>query len=85
MPDNDNRLIEFEKLNLVGKAIFITGTTFRFVGDLLSSVAETVVEILSDAEKSFLEGSDPNVDEAKIVDESNNEFSDTGSPVDKSG
>jgi len=85
VPDNDNRLIEFEKLNLVGKAIFITGTTFRFVGDLLSSVAETVVEILSDAEKSFLEGSDPNVDEAKIVDESNNEFSDTGSPVDKSG
>ena len=85
MPDKDNRLIEFEKLNLVGKAIFITGTTFRFVGDLLSSVAETVVEILSDAEKSFLEGSDPNVDEAKIVDESNNEFPDTGSSADKSG
>ena len=75
MSDNDKRLVEFEKLNLVGKAIFITGTTFRFVGDLLNSVAETVVEIISDAEKAFVEGSDPNVDEAKIVEESDEDVS----------
>jgi hypothetical protein len=72
--DKDKRLVEFEKLNLVGKAVFVTGTTFRFVGDLLNSVAETVVELLSDAEKAFVEGSDPNVDDAKIVGESDEDM-----------
>ena len=72
MPDKnqDNRLVEFERLNLVGKAIFITGSTFRFVGDLLTTVADSVGEIISEAEKAFSEGKDPNIDEAKILDES---------------
>lgn len=69
MPDNDKRLVEFGKLNLFGKAIFVTGTTFRFVGDLLNSVVETVGGILSEAERAFVEGTKPDIDEAKIVDE----------------
>jgi hypothetical protein len=68
--NEENRLVEFERLNLIGKAIFITGTTFKFVGDLLNTVAESVSEIIADAEKSFNEGADPNIDEAKIIDDS---------------
>jgi hypothetical protein len=68
--NEDNRLVEFERLNLVGKAVFITGTTFKLVGDLLNTVVESVGEIITDVEKSFNEGANPNIDEAKIIDES---------------
>lgn len=75
MSGNDKRLVEFEKLNLVGKVIFISGTTFRFVGDLLESVAETVVGIITETERAFIEGADPNVDDANIVETFDNESS----------
>jgi len=71
--NNDNRLVEFERLNLVGKAIFITGTTFRFVGDLLTTVADSVSDLITDVEKSFSEGADSNIDDAKILDESDDD------------
>jgi len=69
MADKKERKVEFDRLNLVGKAIFVTGTTARFVGDLLETIAESVTTLVVDVEKAFKEGANPNIDDAKILDE----------------
>ena len=69
MSGKTQRQVEFDRLNLVGKAIFVTGTTFKFVGSLFDSVVETVTEIAREAEKAFNAGLDPNVADATILEE----------------
>ena len=69
MASEEERKVEFSRLNLVGKAVFVTGTTVRFVGDLLETIAGSISTIITDAEKAFREGADPNIDEAKVLEE----------------
>ena len=73
MSGEGQRKIDFEHLNLVGKAIFITGTTFRVLGTVLDSIAETVTGIAREAEQAFKSGLDGNVDDAKILEEHSKE------------
>lgn len=72
MSDKTQREVEFDRLNLVGKAVFVTGTTFKFVGSILESVVETVTEIAREAEKAFNAGMDSNVADATILEEKPN-------------
>jgi len=69
MSESRRREIEFERLNALGKAVFVTGTTFRLIGSAIESVVETLSGIVSEAEKAFRQGLDENVDEARILDE----------------
>lgn len=69
MSDQDKRLVEFEKLNFLGKAVFITGSTFRIVGSVLESVVETVTGLVSEAERAFRQGLDSDVQDATILEE----------------
>lgn len=78
MSDRDRRLVEFDKLNLLGKAVFVTGSTFRILGTLVESAVETVVGVVSEAEKAFRQGLDSDVQDATILEEKQAEDS-TGS------
>ena len=69
MSDRGQREVDFDRLNLLGKAVFITGSAFRIIGSVLESVVETVSGVVNEAEKAFKSGLDPNVDDAKILDE----------------
>jgi len=69
MSDRDQREVDFDRLNLLGKAVFITGTAVRIMGTVFESVVETVSGIAHEAEKAFRSGLDQNVDDAKILDE----------------
>ena len=69
MSERGQREIDFDRLNLLWKAVFVTGTTFRALGNLLESVVETVSGIVSEAEKAFKSGLDGDVDDATILDE----------------
>ncbi len=61
--------IEFDRLNLIGKAVYIGGAGFRVVAGAIDSAVNRAVDIYLDAEKAFKQGLDPNIEDAKILDE----------------
>lgn len=70
MPDPDDRhLVQFDRLNLLGKAIFIAGAAVRTTSSLIDFALEKTVELVEDAERAYQQGRDPNIEDAKILEE----------------
>lgn len=69
MSDSDRRIVEFDKLNLVGKALFLTGSAVKVLATGLDAAMNQAANLVVDIEKSFKEGLDPNIEEAKIIEE----------------
>lgn len=69
MEDHDHRIIEFERLNLLGKTVYITGATARFAAGLIEKAIDRAADIAAEAERAFRQGRDPNVDDARILEE----------------
>ena len=67
-----DQVIEFDQLNLVGKAIFVTGTLFKTAETVVSYTVTTLSDIWDQAEQAFLDEHDPRerVSDAVIVEES---------------
>ena len=61
--------IEFDRLNLIGKAVYVGGATLRFVAGSIEAVVDRAVDVYIDAERAFKQGMDPNIEDAKILDE----------------
>lgn len=69
MSDTDRRVTEFDKLGLLGKALFIGGTAIKLVASGVDYALDRTADLIVDIEKSFNEGRDPNIEEAKILEE----------------
>ena len=70
MTDSEERkVVEFERLNLLGKAVFLTGTAIRTSVSLIDKALDRAVDIVIESEKAFKQGRDPNVEDAKILGE----------------
>lgn len=65
----DNRIIQFEDLNLLGKAVFVGGFLTRAATKAVDVTIKATVDIVVDAEKAFKQGLDPNIEDAKILEE----------------
>lgn len=63
------RRIEFDGLNLMGKAVYLGGAAFRFIAQSIDTAVDRAVDVYLDAEKAFKQGLDPNIEDAKILDE----------------
>jgi len=74
MPEPDNRLVEFNRLNPVGKAVFIAGSAFKTLGALLDFTVGAVGTVWTEAERAFRDGvdEDDGVEDAKIINEERN-------------
>ncbi|MDA0684846.1 MAG: hypothetical protein O3A57_10545 [Bacteroidetes bacterium] len=53
----DNRVVEFERLNTVGKAVYLAGGAFRTLGSIFDFTVSTIGDVWIQAEKAFTEGS----------------------------
>lgn len=72
MSDNENRpLVEFERLNLLGKAAFLGGSAVRLAASLIDSAVYHAAGVYVEAERAFKQGRDPNIEDAKVIDETN--------------
>lgn len=69
MEDRKDRIIQFDQLNPFGKAIFLTGAAVHATAGLIDVALRRTAGIAADAERAFKQGLDPNVEEAKILDE----------------
>jgi hypothetical protein len=69
MTDPERRIVEFERLNWLGKAVYVTGNVSRLVEGLLDFVVDRTASLIGDAERAFREALDDTVEDAKILDE----------------
>lgn len=65
----EDKIIRFERLNLLGKTVFLAGATVKFTANLIDSALDRTARIVAEAEKAFQEGKDPNIDDAIILEE----------------
>ncbi len=65
----DRRIIQFDQLNVLGKAVFLTGAAVRTTVSLIDKALDRAVDLVVDAERAFQQGRDPNVEDAKILEE----------------
>ncbi len=63
------RRVDFEALNLFGKALYVGGSAVRVIANVIDGVIDRAVDVVLDAEKSFRQGLDPNIEDAKILQE----------------
>ncbi|NNE36024.1 MAG: hypothetical protein HKN13_12345 [Rhodothermales bacterium] len=69
-PDSKRRPVRLENPTILGKLVGIGTTAAKVVGGGVDLLLNTVADIVVDAEKAFKDGMDPNVDDAKIISES---------------
>ena len=66
---DERRDIDFSRLNLLGKIVYVGGAAARAVGDGVDRVINHVADVVAHSEKAFREGLDDNIEDAKILDE----------------
>lgn len=69
MPEPDRRMVEFDRLNPVGKVVFVAGTAFKTLGALVDFTVGAISKVWDEAERAFEEGRSDTVEDAKIIDE----------------
>ncbi|MEX1055793.1 MAG: hypothetical protein WED81_07170, partial [Rhodothermales bacterium] len=67
--DTNERLVEFDRLNPLGKAVYMGGAAVRFAADLIEVAVNRAATIYVEAEKAFKQGYDADVEDAKVIDE----------------
>lgn len=70
---SDRRIDRFEDLSPLGRIVFLGGAAARGATRLLDTAIERAADLYVDAEKAFKQGLDPNVEDAKILDEEQRE------------
>jgi hypothetical protein len=69
MADPETRIVEFERLNLLGKAVFVGGAAIRLAANFIDAALEKAADVVLEAEKAYRQGRDPNIEDAKILEE----------------
>lgn len=70
MNESEKRLVEYDRLNLLGKAAFLGGTAVRLASGLIDAAVHRAADVYVDAERAFRQGLDPNIEDAKVIEES---------------
>ena len=69
MTERERRVVQYENLNPLGRAVFFGGAAVRGASRLLDLAIERAADIYVDAERAFKQGRDADIDDAKILDE----------------
>lgn len=58
-----------ERLNTLGRAAVLGGGAIRLAANAIDSVIQHAADIVVDAERAFKQGLDPNIEDAKVLEE----------------
>ena len=64
--------VEYDRLNTVGKAVYITGSIFKVAESVFDFTVSSLSSIWDQAQEAFGEGMDDNVSDAVILNEDEN-------------
>ena len=69
MPEREDRIVHFDELNLLGKAVFLGGAAVRATSSLIDAAIDRAVDVVLESEKAFKQGLDPTIEDAKVLEE----------------
>jgi len=71
MPDESHprRRVNISDLNWLGKSVFVGGTVLRLTANLIESTADRVSSIAAESKKAFDRELDPNIEDARVIEE----------------
>lgn len=67
--NESKRIVEYDRLNLFGKAVFLGGSAVRLAANAIDTAVRHAADAYVDAEKAFRQGLDEEVEDAKILRE----------------
>lgn len=67
--DSHHRRPRFYQLNWLGKAVFLGGTAMRLSANMIDATVERATRIASEASEAYRRELDPNIEDAKIIEE----------------
>ena len=67
-PDREHP--HFYELNWLGKAVYLGGTALRLSANLVDRTVERASLIIEESKTAYLREVDPNIEDAKIIEES---------------
>ncbi len=73
--ETERRIVAFENLNALGKAVYLGGAGVRLLAGLLDVAIDRAATMVVEAEKAFRQGLDPNIEEARVLEEFEDENS----------
>ncbi len=69
MSDSDKRGTPFYELNWLGRTVYLGGTAVRLAANLVDKTLDRAADVWVESERAFRDELDPNVEDAKIIDE----------------
>lgn len=63
------RRVNPRDLNWLGKTVFVGGTLMRLTANLIDATADRVGKISKRSKEAFERGRDPNIEEARVLEE----------------
>lgn len=67
--DSPQRRSSFRDMNWLGKSVFLGGTAVRFAAKLVDATANRVTAIAAESKRAFERELDPNIEEARVIEE----------------
>jgi hypothetical protein len=67
--DPPRRRVNISDLNWLGKSVFVGGAVMRMTANLIDSTAKRVNKIAADSKRAFERELDPNMEEARVLEE----------------
>ena len=64
-----HRRVHFRDLNWLGKSVYVGGALAELTGTVVKATADRVNKIAEDSKRAFDRELDPNMDEARILEE----------------
>ncbi len=70
MPDSGKQtIVEYRRLNVLGRAVYLTGGLVSLATRVIDGAVVKAVDVVLAAERAFKEGRNPDIDEAKVLRE----------------
>jgi hypothetical protein len=66
---SDDRRVDFNELNWLGKTVFVGGAALRLTANLLDRAADRAVTIASESKRAYQREIDPNIEDATVLEE----------------
>lgn len=63
------RRVEFDRLNWIGKAVFLGGAGIQVASTLLDQAIDRAADLVVATERAFKQGRDEQIEDAQILDE----------------
>lgn len=67
--ESSERRVNLRNLNWFGKTVYLGGTVLRLTANLVDAAADRATAIADESKKAFERELDPNVEDARVIEE----------------